>query len=252
MVEKINLSTFELVSNNLLVRPDSNYGFIEVATPEGTIKLFTSPMPEHEAKNFAISGQVVKCPDSLLFHGELLTHQKGITISDEDFSSMMRNSMPYATELAVQNGDNILFNYGVQIDAINEGRVFEVEGIGKCMLVPYEQIFAKRINDELVPVNGWIIFKRDVIERETQLPSGLWAVDLKATDYTSQYGTVISADKPVTNYLDKSHDGEEQLHAGDRIIIQKNFGYRIAYDPVAGELKDTEVCRYKNVLGTVN
>lgn len=250
MIEKINLSTLELTSNYVLVKCDPDYGFKEVTTDTGVVKLYTSYLPQDDSKNYGISGTILKTPEKLNFYGELRTTDKGREMSVLDFNAMMRNSMPHDCDLDVVPGDNVLFNYGNQIDAIDTGRVLDVEGQGHCMLISYDTLFAKKKGEDLIPLNGWIFVIREQKPAEWKTPSGLWVVE-KVDQYGSMFATVIIADKPVRAYMDKYSDGRDQLNPGDKIVIQKGWGYRIAYDMVAGDLKDLEVIRYKNVLGVL-
>lgn len=248
MIEKINLSTFEITGNNVLVKLNPNYDFKEIAGPHGTnIQLQLIDPSINHIQNLSITGTILKAPERLLFHVELKTHKKGITIAGDEFESLMRESMPFYVDLNVKEGDKVIFDYKQGLTAEDEGRLLDVEGYGYCMLMPYHTLFAKEADGEVVPLNGWVLIKRD--QREEEVRSSGIIIPESENKYLSNYATVVVADKPVKEYIEIGvFESQVELNPGDRILVQKGFGYRIAYDTHAGELKGVEGIRRRHIL----
>jgi hypothetical protein len=244
MVEKVNLEDLEITSNFVLVKVDSNHDFIEIPGPSGTkIELQLIDFTHTQSQLQAITGTILKTPKQLSFDGTLKHHNKGITIAGDLYESIMRTSCAYDTELLVKEGDRIVFDLKFAIDAEASGLLVNVEGIGYAVLMPYDILFCKEVDGEFIPLNGWVFFQRDQKPYETLLDSGLWYVE-KEDKYGSMYANVMAADKPLNDYLEKGyHDDPVELNSGDRIILQRGFGYRIAVDMFAGGLIGIEAVR---------
>lgn len=250
MIETIDLRNFELVSNYIVVLLDPDYNFKEVTGPDGTkVEIQLIDLTVTQAQNQSITGTILRLPERLLFHGELNTHEKGKTISGDEYESLMRNSMPFEVDLNVKEGDKVVFDYKVGLHAESEDRILKDVTHGYCMLMEYHNLFAKEVNNELIPLNGWVFFNRDQNPAEYQLPSGLWMVE-KVNKYGILKGTVLSADDPVKDYIESGTDDLVEIKAGSRIIVQKGFGYRIAYDLHAGKYAGLECVKRKNILCT--
>ena len=251
MIEKINVETIELLSSQVLVKVSPNHDFREIPGPNGTkVELYIGDFAKDfhaTAQNVAITGTILKTCEALSFHGELKTHQKGKTIASEEYNALNRSSMPFDVDLDVAEGDKVLFSHLTGLNAEPEGRLLKDEKYGYVMLMRYDMLYAKEVNDEIVPLNGWVFFIRDQKPSEYQLPSGLWICE-KVDKYGFLKGTVVAADKPVRDYLNPKHrDTDWDLPKGQRIIVQPKFGYRIAHDVHAGKLFGIE-CVKRNYL----
>jgi co-chaperonin GroES (HSP10) len=248
MIEKINLETTELTANYFIVKPDPNYDFVEVKGVDGSMKIWMGYSPNDETKHVSISGTILKAPNELKYYGDILTSKKGFNVSNESFSSKMRNSMQYITTRNVKEGDKVYFDYHNQFDSEIEGRLINVEGEGYCTLMHYETFFGKEVDKDFVPLNGYVLFKRDQSEREYVTKSGLTIIQ-NTNIYEGRIGEVIAADKPLSGYLDRAVEDKFELKKGDKILINPKFGYRIAYELHAGEMKDYELIRRRHIYG---
>ncbi len=246
MIENLKLEDITLTGNYLIVKPDPNYDFVEIKGQDGNVKIYLSYDPQDDTKHVSISGTVLKTPSELKYYGELLN--KELSISQEERSSKMRNTMPYKTNLNVKEGDKVYFNYHNQFDVEIEGRLISIEGEGLCMLMMYDTLYGKQVGDKFVPLNGYVIFKRDQSEREYTLPSGLTIIQTTNL-YAGKQGFVVSADEAVSGYIDGGYEDKMKLNEGDRIIINPKFGYRIAYSIHAGDMEDYEIIRRRHILG---
>ena len=251
MIEKIDLDTFEIVSNYVLVKLDSNHDFIEVPGPNGTkVELQLIDFTDTQEQLQAITGTVLKAPKELKFHGELKQHERGLTIASDEYAALMRNSAPFDVAMNVKEGDRVTFDLKEAIGAELTGLLVNVGELGYAVLMPYEGLFCKEVDGEFIPLNGWVFFKRDQYPAEWTTESGLLIIE-KVDKYGSKYATVICADAPVKEYVEKGYeDGKVELEPGKRIFLQKGFGFRIALDRFAGGLKDIEACRRTRILAT--
>lgn len=253
MIETISLYNFELTSNFVLLASGLDYNFVEVAGPLGTkVQLELIEMVKNEPEKKCITGTVLKTPDCLYFHGEVKTHNRGKTIADDEFAALMRTSMMFHVELNVKEGDHVIFDYKMALDSESEGRLVNVEGHGYCILMPYESLFAKEGNGELIPLNGWVFTIRDQKPFEYQTASGLFVVE-KTDKYGSKYATIVQADAPIKEYLDKNlEEPQVELLPGKRVLLQRGFGYRIASDRYAGKLLGVECIRRLHICALVD
>lgn len=253
MIEKINLETLEITSNMVLVKIDPDYDFHEVKGPNGNlIVLQLVDFSKTGVQIQSITGTVLKAPELLSFHVELKEHEKGRTISDEEFNSLMRTTMPHDVPMDVSPGDKVVFDVKHALDAEECGLLVDVEGVGYAVFMTYEALYCKEANDKIIPLNGWVIFLRDQKPGEWQTESGLFVIE-KVDKYGSKYATIIHYDAPVREYIEKEHyDPNIELKHGDRVLIQRGFGHRMADDSFAGKLKGMEVARYRNLLAFVD
>lgn len=251
MIERIDLESFEIVSNYVLVKVEKNHDFIEVPGPNGiTVELQLIDFTDTQEQLQAITGTVLKAPKELMFHMELKQHERGLTISSDEYAALMRNAMPYDVPMNVKEGDRVTFDLKEAIGADLTGLLVNVGELGYAVLMPYESLFCKEVDGEFIPLNGWVFFKRDQYPSEWTTESGLLILE-KVDEYGSKYATVICADEPIKEYLEKGYeDGDIGLQPGNRILLKKGFGFRIAFDRFAGGLKDIEACRRTRIIAT--
>ena len=116
----------------------------EIRLKDGN-KLYLANVFE-EYLNARTAGIVVGLPDRLKF-------------SDD----MYAVSMPWKTELELQEGDRVVFNYLADKNSKGLGYFFE-DGV---MCVPYEQIYVAFRGDDMICLNGFIIVEPDEDEIKT-------------------------------------------------------------------------------------
>lgn len=246
MIEQIDLSAFELKSNFVLVKADADYDVVVIPGPEGTkveLKLFATG--EQEANHFSISGTVIKRPYEFFYFNKYGDNVSGM--SQTAYASAIKASMSVKCEHPYQAGDKIYYNYNVQLQCEEENRLLETQEHGICMLIPADQIIAYVKDEELVPVNGYVFFERD--KPETMSASGLIYIPENAQKhYEKNNATVIAGSSPVKAYLDGGLITNETYEKGERIVVDRRFGYKMAYDLHAKELKNVEVCLQKHIV----
>jgi co-chaperonin GroES (HSP10) len=247
MIETVDLSTFKLKSNFILVKADSDYDVVVVPGPEGTkveLKII-SVGTNNEASAYSISGTIIKRPDTIFYFNKY--SDQASKLSQQGHASAIKASCGVNTSHPYQEGDKVYYNYNVQLSCEEENRLIETDEYGICMLIPIDSLFGYVKHGEIVPVNGYVFFERDT--PNTMSASGLIHIPEPAQNaYEKNMATVISASEPVRGYLDGGAITMEQYEKGDRIVIDKRFGYKMAYDLYADELKGVEICFYKHVI----
>lgn len=242
IIERINLSTFEIVSNKLLVKCDPAYDVIVIDGPEGKkIELQLISFDESAVNHFSISGTVIKKPIHTFFCN------KDEEMCQLELASKIQASLQVDSDHDYEVGDKIYYNYNVQLSAQEEYRVIETEEYGMCLLISIDAIFCYQKDDKLIPVNGYVFFKRDEKESEYVTESGLTVMQ-GVKGYDTNIGTIMAVSSPVRAYLDGGNSGDLGLKVGDRILVDKRFGYKMAYDLHGGEIKNVEVVFQKYVV----
>lgn len=246
MIESISLKNFTLLSNFVMVKPDTAYDIVVLQGPKGTkIELKLISEGEQEANHYSISGTVVKRPEKLFFFNKNSYEAQGM--SHLEFASSMKASTSSKCNHPYQEGDKIYYNYNVQFSCEQENRLLQCDEHGIVMLVPAESIFGYVHDGEIIPVNGYVFFERDKELSEYETESGLTVIRT-IKGYEMNSATVISSSSPVEAYLDGGIITNESYEKGDRIIIDKRFGYKMAYDLHAAELKNVEIVFQKHIL----
>lgn len=250
MFEKVDLNKFNLVSNYCLIKLSAAYDLIVLDGPEGKkIDIKIVSWGEQEVNHYSISGTIIKKPQKLFFFNAM--EKNNGNYSKEEFASMMKNSLQYDVDFPIEEGDTIFFNYNAQLDADKELRLMDTEEYGICILIHYNSFYGYKKDNDIIPLNGYIFFKRDQNEREVTFKHGLIGIQ-EVKQYDNNHGTVIAADMPVRAYLDGGRDGNAKFERGTRILVDKRFGHRMAYDLHGGDLKDIEVTHRKYTLCILN
>jgi len=246
MVELVNLKTFKLISNYILVKPEANFNVVAIDGPEGKkIELTIISDGEREACHYSISGTVIKRPDEIFYFNKY-SDEAG-SMEQRQFASSIKASAGVKCDHPYQEGDKIYYNYNVQLQCEEENRLVETEEYGICMLIQVDSIFGVANGDEIIPINGYVFFTREQQESEYLSESGLTIIR-EVKGYEKNFATVVSASTPPMGYLDGGTIGPDTYEKGDKIIVDKRFGYKMAYDLHADKLKSVEVCFHKQIV----
>ena len=246
MIEQVDLSKFKLTSNYILVKPDPAYNIVAIDGPEGKkIELTIISDSEREACHYSISGTVIKRPDEIFYFNK--HSDEAGSMEQRQFASQIKASAGVKCDHPYQEGDKIYYNYNVQLQCEEENRLIETEEYGILMLIPVDAIFAVVKDDEIIPVNGYVFFTRDQEQPEYITDSGLTVIQ-EVKGYERNFATVVSASTPPTGYLDGGTMGPDTYEKGDKIIVDKRFGYKMAYDLHADQLKSVETAFHKHII----
>lgn len=132
------------------------------------------------------------------------------------FSADLENvSMPWITDVELQIGDRVVFNYLAEKNAKGLGYVME-DGV---ICIPYEQIYVAMRDNDIVCINGCIIVEPDDEPIDTFL-----AVPEMAKEKSKTTGTVVYAGVPNKGYrndvIEKGFTSpDEPILIGQRIMF---------------------------------
>jgi hypothetical protein len=246
MIEKIDLSTFKILTNQVLIKVDPNHDFVTINGFGGKkVELQLVSFGEHEINHVSISGTVIAKPEKPYYF------KRNDNLAQQEFASLMKNSLPADCDFPIEVGTKVYFNYSNQLNAENERRLVETDEHGICMLCRLDSLFGYEQEGEVKPLNGYVFFKRDKDEDEVTFENGLIGIQ-KAQKYGSYKGTVIKADKPVRAYQEGHNEPQVDLNEGQRMVIDKRFGYRMAYDMHGGQLESVEVIQRRHILALID
>lgn len=120
-----------------------------INTPEGKVKIEIDPTYN---PNWLVSvkGEVEKVCERLYFDD-----------CEEAVDGRMRG-MPWDTDIEVKKGDLIYYEYSAVSKAMNLGNFFSNSLHLICegniyIIINYNDIFLKKVEDDLIPVNGYVI-----------------------------------------------------------------------------------------------
>ncbi len=243
MLEKINLSTFKVISNHVLIKPDKAYDILLLDGPNGKkIELKLVSAGENEINHVSITGTVLKKTDQPYFF-----HKNGEKMNQQEFGSRVQASLQVDCDFPFSEGHKVYYNYNVHLSAEEEYRLFDTEEHGVVMLIRLDSLFGYESEGEIIPVNGYVFFERDTPDKISS--SGLiYIAENAQKHYDKNTGTVIAVSSPVRAYMDGGITGDLGIQPGDKIVVDKRFGYKMAYDLHAGDVKNVEVIYAKHVL----
>jgi len=223
---KINFKTFKIPYNYILIKVGHHHDELKIG--ELSLKVGhgfkTKDTGNWETKYYNIKAEVVAVCENFRFNKELIKKYRA-TGNQIEVLRLTESSMDYLPEKEVKKGDEVIFHYAQFISATNEGRSFTVDGIGRCMLIPYDMIFA--CNDN--PVNGWIWIKRKMDTEAEILPSGIY---IPGSNYQKHpIAEVVKVSKPIIDYLaDGWDDSKVKVSVGDKIYYNVNMQAPIEHE----------------------
>jgi hypothetical protein len=165
--------------NYVLIRPDADWQEMAGLRLGGEWE---------QERQWSVWGTVVAVPPGLSF----IPHIPGWL----EFNQWATDkSLEWDTDMELSVGDRVLYRYNVRMD---EDGVFE-DADGLLLMVRYDSIYAKQVDGELYPLNGYIFVAPD--------------------------GRVVAKGRPLRRYLHypEREDGE----IGDRVLWSAGRGVRV-------------------------
>lgn len=247
MIDKIDLKIATIPTNYCLIKSSPSYDFHEIPTPDGKVTLQLSYFNQDKSNYLSISGTVIMLPQTKWYYGKsqqfLNPCAGGI-----DLEAMTRNSLEFDANCDIVVGDKVFFDYREQVDVESECRIVRTDEYGLCVMVRMDKIYGKYTDGDIQPVNGYVFFLRDQLPDKLDLASGI-LLTRKQNKYGLNTATVLAADAPCRSHIDGDYESPIDLKEGDRILLGKNRGFRIAYDIGNEELRNIELCHRKDILG---
>lgn len=242
MIDTIDPSTAIIPFNYVLIKADPQYAYHEIATPDGKVTLQLTYFNHERTKYLSISGTVLMLPREKWFFADK-SDGSGL-----EFEAMVRNSLEFDANFDVKVGDRVFFDYREQVDAEIECRLVRTSEHGLCVLVRQDRVYGVYDGQELRPVNGYVFLLRDQLPDSMELESGI-LLTRKQNKYALNHGIVLAADEPCRSHLEHEYEPDMQLSVGDRILIDKNRGFRISYEVGNEDLRDIELVHRKDIAG---
>lgn len=254
---RINLDTFKIPANYVLIKPDEA---IETYQIKGKELGIIAPDFKYEGvgeaqkrisvkeRNASVSGTVYQVPQKLVFNlneikslkNRHTTHKViGGKLAMVNFpvqfqiDTLTRASVQFKTEMELEVGDRVNFSYMAHQSSLKEGLEFETDE-GLMYLIKYDMLYYTL--DGVKPkkmLNGWVIVEPEEIEVKTE----------GAQEFIEhQHGIVTLAPKSKLKKSRKNQIGEVKiigsickgyLQEPDKTDPRHpiNVGEKILYDP---------------------
>jgi co-chaperonin GroES (HSP10) len=249
-MEKISLKNFSIPSNYVLIKPDPDFEFVEVA-PESQfdingepVKIWIGYNSETHGRHFGITGKVIAVPEKLVFNKQKIEKYKkklGSTrmVSDQiRIANLMESSLEVDVLMELQPGDKVWFSYLCQINAVTNKILIDTEEYGMCFLARYDELYCYERDGELELINGWVWIKR--IERKTTTSSGIELQLSEKNKFHNGHGEIVKFGKPVMNYMDGEKEYPWAFSGGEQVVYASKMGHPIEYG-MHRKLTDSEV-----------
>src|SRR5690606_6513641 len=117
---------------------------------------------EKMARHYSVTGKVLKVPERLAFHGNIIDKFKEHIGPNRSYaervmlSEMNDASLSIDVECELEAGDKVWFDYLAQIASWEEMLIVDVEGYGQCFFVRYDQFYCAERNGEIHLLNGYV------------------------------------------------------------------------------------------------
>ena len=227
---KQEFDNMRMNTNYVLIKPDrlSNDEFIT----NGGLKLYIEIRGEHIEEHINVWGTVIKSPSGLYYE------------------NLEQGSLPWYTELEIEDGDKVLYDfvaasqclaklYDKEYEGDDGGRYFFYEG-ELYMFLRYSDLQLIKREDEITMLNGYVlispvyekinssIFMPDHIRNRTSLRYGV--VEYKGS-MIKKYATNIPSEEEKTDYCFNI-----QIKDGKPLNIKNtdiSVGDYIAFEPMS-------------------
>jgi hypothetical protein len=146
-------------------------------------------------------------------------------------------NMPWLTSIEARIGDEVISSYESILYCFNDGdssRTFIDENNDKYFLLDYSDLFISIRNDEVIPLNGYVIC--EPVEETVQ--STLFIPDQLKRFKSDKFGKVVHIGSVNKEYYitngnkDIRHDLKDasEVSIGDIVIFDKNCDLPLEYD----------------------
>jgi len=176
----VDHKTIELATNWVLIKPDEETEYFHLNGKRTSILVGRSAMKyfeeedsfdfdmretvDNHADHWPITGQVIAAPKKITFYGHEAERKKkewGDSINPDDLqhlTKLQQNSSNVASDVEVQVGDQVIFDYMAVFNAM-EGGLFVVTDIGVLVLVKYDRLIGRVRGEEIYPLNNQLFFE---------------------------------------------------------------------------------------------
>lgn len=213
--------------NYVLVKPDKDH------TKDYKTGMYISDHYD-PARHWSVSGTVIQIPQRLVYLGDELQALKSLgklTGAYLHYAQQHRMmSMDFDTEIEVQVGDKVYFNYSNHIAGSEEKKEFNSPTGEKLILMPYDSLYVAVRGDECIPLNGYIYVKplRYSIEdlQNMRKTAHGWKKPPKKGDIRKGWGVVEMVGSPNKGYLDYPDAIDStDIRAGQTVLFRKTLSF---------------------------
>lgn len=260
-MKKINLETFKILKNLVLVKVDPHYetyqrGGKDLGILVSNFEYSNGARTSIKEKNYSVTGTVYVVPQKLVCNtkkmvriaekmpmtfseGAAVIHDRSLL---EQKDRLLKDTLQFGTTVELQVGDRIRYSYTAHQNAIDSGMEVETSE-GKMVLMSYDKIFMT-VDENLYPkkmVNGYVavkeltnpdvVFEDGINQQKTE--SGLVIVNNNTKQVQKRKGMKVEcvlAGEPLTSYLAMPHigaDSNEVLNPGDLLLIDPRGKQRL-------------------------
>jgi hypothetical protein len=148
----------------------------------------------------------------------------------------------YGSAMELKKGDKIYYRYTAAKSAYEAGlrfvekdgkfRLFELDDMevqnNDCVLINYDEIFCKVVDDVPIPVNGWVIMEQ-CLDEISQKNIEKWGLDIpekyKPTFHPYHCRVIATPERPISEYFwDRPYGPTHNfVKSGDIAIVQISF-----------------------------
>src|SRR3990167_9922183 len=197
------------------IKPANNYVLVKASPSNDTLKLKSGASiyldTSFEPRKHSITSGIVEAvPDKIIFDNEYW--DQGIR---------------YDTDIEVQPGDKVIFQYLVWGEAVKEKKYIQ-HGSDFYLLVKYDMLFAAVRDEKIISLNGWLIVEP---LPEEQSKTTFFIPENIESKKSMTKGVIRHAGLPNRAYLDFPYDYDDPSHTiGDIILFSKDKARPLEYE----------------------
>lgn len=247
----INLKTFRIPFNNVLVKPDEDYETYQLSGRETGI-IVTNYMADEKGnkvsihtQNIAISGTVYAVPEKLVYNAPKMRKlQESHTLPmnwsvQREVDRLREASVQFEVDIEIEKGDKVYFEYLAHELCSKDGRWVETSE-GMMLLMKYDLLIMADRNGGIYPLNGNIIVENEKIEAPDTFgdiqgkvsENGLFIPQMYQLEHKYRnraIAKVLYAGSAVREYMDFRGKYDAECEVGDRILYDPRFAKEIEY-----------------------
>jgi len=262
----MNIETIRIPSNRVLIKLDPDFDTYHSTITGDNTGIHVAPWGINQASHVAVTGTVVKVPETLIYNGYMLNamkqHPHRSVETQKEIARLRAESVSYDVPMELVAGLRVYFEYTTRLNAIKEGRAFEI-GEDKFILVPYDLLimafkpdtdFSNVKVTDVYMLNGFLLIKPIEYAREKSA-DGITGVKTESdlflpvpddAKYVKKgniwWANILAAGCGVNSYADFPGRGGEQKVDGSKP------GQKIAYD--SRQQKRLEVEHHRVIFKT--
>lgn len=139
--------------------------------------------------------------------------------------TLIHEKMPWHTSIEIQVNDYVVCSYESIMHATDpmHGRVFTDENNQEYYLIDYEDIFTARREDQIIPVNGYILVSpiTNEVQSSMSLPSHLQSSQSTTMGVVEHVGARNTCYYGGTKVRKDTYDFKEDIKKGDIVVFSQ-------------------------------